>query len=120
MAVRQQIVMETMATRERAEALLRSLLDYKQRSEKSLLRRGRAEPPSRSDGSTQRGSTQRDSGQRGASERGSTPDAPVPRTALDSAISSTQRMIEALNRVIAQTNRDLTDEDLEMLEEIGS
>ncbi|MBX3377992.1 MAG: hypothetical protein KF678_13430 [Phycisphaeraceae bacterium] len=115
MAVRQQIVMETMATRERAEALLRSLLDYKQRSEKSLLRRGRGEPPSRSDGSTQNGSTQR-----GSSERGSTQDAPMPRTALDSAISSTQRMIEALNRVIAQTNRDMTDEDLEMLEEIGS
>ena len=44
---------------------------------------------------------------------------PVPKTALDSAIASTQRMIEALNRVITQTNRDMTEDDLEMLEEIG-
>jgi len=89
MAARRQIVSETTATRERAEALLRSLLDYKQRSEKSLPRK-KASPVEAS------------------------------KTALDSAIASTQRMIEALNRVIVQTNRDLTDEDLEMLEEVGS
>lgn len=91
MAARRQIVMETTATRDRAEELLRSLLDYKQRSEKSLGRK----PPKLPALSTS-----------------------VPKTALDSAISSTQRMIEALNRVIAQTNRDLSDADLEMLEEI--
>jgi hypothetical protein len=79
---RQQIVLETTATRDRAEALLRSLLDYKLRSEKNLLRK---------------------SG----------------RSALDSAIASTQRMVEALNRVIQQTNRELTDEDLELLDELG-
>ena len=108
MAARQQIVMETTATRDRAEALLRSLLDYKQRSEKSLLRRGATgKKPPRSVGSTQ--ATAQDLTQ------GTTP-----RTALDSAISSTQKMIEALNRVIVQTNRDMTDEDLEMLEEVGS
>lgn len=115
MAARQQIVMETTATRDRAEALLRSLLDYKQRSEKSLLRRGATgKKPPRSVGST-KGSTQE-------TTHGSTQDSQgtTPRTALDSAISSTQKMIEALNRVIVQTNRDMTDEDLEMLEEIGS
>lgn len=81
---RQQIVLETTATRDRAEALLRSLLDYKLRSEKNLLRRS---GPGKS--------------------------------ALDNAIASTQRMVEALNRVIQQTNRELTDEDLAMIEEIG-
>ena len=96
MAARRQIVMETTATRDRAEALLRSLLDYKQRSEKSLPRKiSPSVPPAMTPGPTQR-------------------------TALDNAISSTQRMIEALNRVIAQTHRDLSDEDLEMLEEIGA
>jgi hypothetical protein len=90
MAARKQIVLETTATRERAEALLRSLLDYKLRSEKSLPRKASRPAPS-----------------------------PVPKTALDSAIASTQRMIEALNRVITQTNRDMTEDDLEMLEEIG-
>jgi hypothetical protein len=99
MAVRRQIVLETTATRDRAEALLRSLLDYKQRSEKSLPRKLKPVPTSSG------GLPVQDAG---------------PKTALDSAIASTQRMIEALNRVIVQTNRDLTDEDLEMLEEIGS
>lgn len=91
MAVRRQIVLETTATRDRAEALLRSLLEYKQRSEKSLPRKAMPPPP-----------------------------ALRPKTALDSAIASTQRMIEALNRVIMQTNRDLSEEDLEMLEEMGA
>ncbi len=83
----QQIVLETTATRDRAEALLRSLLDYKVRSEKNLLALRKPVPGARS--------------------------------ALDSAIASTQRMVEALNRVIQQTNRDLSDDDLAMIEEIG-
>jgi hypothetical protein len=99
MAARRQIVLETTATRDRAEALLRSLLDYKHRSEKSLPRKVKPVVAARGEGT--------------APHVG-------PKTALDSAIASTQRMIEALNRVILQTNRDLTDEDLEMLEEIQS
>lgn len=85
-APRQQIVLETTATRDRAEALLRSLLDYKLRSEKNLAALRKA----------------------GAGK-----------SALDSAIASTQRMVEALNRVIQQTNRELSDEDLTVLDEIG-
>lgn len=79
----QQIFLETTATRDRAEALLRSLLDYKQRSEKNLAA---LKKPGRS--------------------------------AIDSAIASTQQMVEALNRVISQTNRDLSDEDLDLLDQI--
>ena len=83
---RQQIVLETTATRDCAEALLRSLLDYKQRSEKNLAALRKPGPG---------------------------------KTALDSAIASTPRMVEALNRVISQTNRDLSDEDLDVLSELG-
>jgi hypothetical protein len=86
---RQQILVETTSTRDKAEALLRTLLDHKAQSEKNLadLRQ---------------------------------PDAfktVTGRSALDNAIASTQRMVEALNRVISQTKRELTDEDLEVLDE---
>jgi hypothetical protein len=89
---RQQILLETTSTRDKAEALLRTLLDHKAQSEKNLadLRQ---------------------------------PDAfktVTGRSALDNAIASTQRMVEALNRVISQTKRELTDEDLEVLDEKAS
>jgi hypothetical protein len=89
MSQRQQIVLETIATRDRAEALLRSLLDCKAQSERNLadLRQ---------------------------------PDifkSVTGRSALDNAIASTQRMVEALNRVVSQAKKDLTDEDMAVLDE---
>lgn len=91
MSKRQQILLETTATRDRAEALLRSLLDYKSQSEKNLTDLKQPDAFKTVTG----------------------------RSALDNAIASTQRMIEALNRVIAQSKRDLTDEDMALLDEPG-
>ena len=78
-SIQNQVLLETTATRDRAEALLRSLLDFKSQSERNLadLRQ---------------------------------PDAfknVTGRSSLDNAIASTQRMIEALNRVIAQSKKEL-------------
>jgi hypothetical protein len=78
MSIQNQVLLETTATRDRAEALLRTLLDYKAQSEKNLsdLRQ---------------------------------PDAfknVTGRSSLDNAIATTQRMIEALNRVISQTKKE--------------
>ena len=86
---RQQILSETTATRDRAEALLRTLLDYKSQSEKNLADLKQSDVFKTVTG----------------------------RSALDNAIASTQRMIEALNRVLSQTSKDLTDEDMAVLDE---
>ncbi len=89
MGKRQQILLETTSTRDRAEALLRTLLDYKAQSERNLAEIKQADVFKSVTG----------------------------RSALDNAIASTQRMVEALNRVIAQTNKNLTDEDMAVLDE---
>ena len=85
---RQQILLETTATRDRAEALLRTLLDYKTQSERNLAELKQPDIFKSVTG----------------------------RSALDNAIASTQRMIEALNRVLSQS-KDLTDEDMAVLDE---
>jgi hypothetical protein len=89
MSKRQQILLETTSTRDRAEALLRTLLDYKTQSERNLAEIKQPDVFKSVTG----------------------------RSALDNAIASTQRMVEALNRVIAQTSKDLTDEDMAVLDE---
>ena len=89
MGKRQQILLETTTTRDRAEALLRTLVDYKSQSERNLAEIKQPDVFKSVTG----------------------------RSALDNAIASTQRMVEALNRVIAQTNKDLTDEDMAVLDE---
>ena len=86
---RQQILLETTATRDRAEALLRTLLDYKAQSERNLAEIKQSDVFKSVTG----------------------------RSALDNAIASTQRMVEALNRVLSQTSKDLTDEDMAVLDE---
>jgi hypothetical protein len=86
---RQQILLETTATRDKAEALLRTLLDHKAQSERNLADLKQADVFKTVTG----------------------------RSALDNAIASTQRMVEALNRVIFQTKRDLSEEDLAVLDE---
>jgi hypothetical protein len=86
---RQQILTDTTASRDKAEALLRTLLDWKSQSEKNLAELKQPDVFKSVTG----------------------------RSSLDNAIASTQRMIEALNRVIAQTARDLTDEDMAVLDD---
>ena len=85
---RQQILLETTATCDRAEALLRTLLDYKSQSERNLADLKQTDIFKSVTG----------------------------RSALDNAIASTQRMIEALNRVLSQS-KELTDEDMAVLDE---
>ena len=73
-----QVLTETTATRDRAEALLRALLDYKSQSEKNLADLRQADAFKTVTG----------------------------RSSLDNAIASTQRMIEALDRVIDQAKKE--------------
>ncbi|MBX3364927.1 MAG: hypothetical protein KF866_09195 [Phycisphaeraceae bacterium] len=87
MTERQRILLETTAARDKAEALLRGLLDAKARSEKHLAESGQTDPLKKVTG----------------------------RSAMDNAIASTQRMIDSLNRALAQLKRNLTDEDFEIL-----
>jgi hypothetical protein len=87
---RQQILLETTATRDRAEALLRTLLDYKSQSERNLADLKQPDIFKSVTG----------------------------RSALDNAIASTQRMVEALNRVLTQS-KDLSEQDLAVLDEQG-
>lgn len=86
---RQQILSETTSTRERAEELLRTLLDCKAQSERNLADLKQTDAFKSVTG----------------------------RSALDNAIASTQRMVEALDRVIQQTRKTLSEEDLAVLEE---
>lgn len=91
MSKRHQILLETTATRDRAEALLRTLMDCKAQSERNLSELKQSDTFKSVTG----------------------------RSALDNAIASTQRMIDSLNRVIGHARRDLTPEDLAIMEELS-
>jgi hypothetical protein len=78
-SIQNQVLLETTATRDRAEVLLRSLLDFKSQSERNLSELRQPDAFKNVTG----------------------------RSSLDNAIASTQRMIEALNRVIAQSKKEL-------------
>ena len=86
---RQQILHETTSTREKAETLLRTLLECKAQSERNLADLKQTDAFKSVTG----------------------------RSALDNAIASTQRMVEALDRVIVQTRKTLSEEDLAVLDE---
>lgn len=89
MTERERILARTTAERDKAAALLRELLDARAASERL-----------------------------GAETK--TPDLMkqvTGKSALDNAIASTQRMIESFNRTIDQFRRELTDEDLALIEE---
>lgn len=88
---RQRIILETTTARDQAEALLRSLLDAKDVSERRL---GELHQPDALKLVTGRSS-------------------------IDRAIGSTQRMIESLNRAINDLKKDLSDEDVELMEGEG-
>ncbi|MCB9845720.1 MAG: hypothetical protein H6811_07020 [Phycisphaeraceae bacterium] len=90
MTERQRILIDTTIARDKAQTLLRGLLDAKARSEKHL----------------------RDSRQIDAMKT------VTGRSSMDNAIASTQRMVEALNRAIDQAKRDLSEEDLALLDDV--
>lgn len=87
MTDKQRILLETRSRRDEAEALLRSLLDAKESSERNLAELHQSDVMKRVTG----------------------------KSSIDRAIASTQRLIESFNRVLDDLKRNLTDEDLEML-----
>lgn len=89
MTERQRILQETSVVREKAETLLRGLIEAKLTSERQLT-----------------GSAHRDRMK-----------ALTGRSSMDNAIDSTRRMIDSLDRTLNQLKRDLRDEDLALMEE---
>lgn len=87
MSERQRILHETAAVRDQAEAMLRGLLEAKAQSEKRLAEMRQGDVLKQVTG----------------------------RSAMDNAIASAQRMIDSLNRVLADLKKDLSDEDLALL-----
>lgn len=87
---RQQILVETIAARERAESLLRGLLRARTTSERHLAALRRTDVLKQVTGSS----------------------------SLENAINSTRRMIDALDRAIASFERDLDPQDLVLLDEL--
>jgi len=91
MSQRQRILVETTAARDKAEALLEGLLDARRRSEANLRELRRDDALKAVTGAS----------------------------AMDNAIASTKRMVDTLTRAIDEVRRDLTDEDLALLNEIS-
>ncbi len=85
MTERQRMLMETAAVRDKAEALLRSLLDAKAKSEAYLAELRQPDKVRQVTG----------------------------RSSMDNAIASTQRMIETLNRQLEGLKRGVSEEDLQ-------
>lgn len=88
MTERQRILQETGVVREKAEALLRGLMEAKSTSERHLS-----------------AVHERD---RMKSLTG--------RSSMDNAIASTRRMIDSLDRTLGQLKRDLSDDDLALMQ----
>lgn len=87
---RQKILLETTTAREKAEALLRRLLESKAQSERHLAELKQPD----------------------------TFKAVTGRSAMDNAIASTRRIIETLDRAVQQIKKDLTEEDLAAIDEM--
>ncbi|HRQ73902.1 MAG TPA: hypothetical protein PLU35_12830 [Phycisphaerales bacterium] len=88
MTERHQVLIETTAARDKAEALLRGLQEARARSERHL----------------------REIGQTDALK------AVTGQSSIENAIASTQRMIDTLNRSLLQLKQGLTDEDLALID----
>jgi hypothetical protein len=86
MNTRHRILREHSAAREKAEALLRGLLDARASSRRAM----------------------------GDAAR---PDGPAVSRGLESAIASTRRLVETYTRTLEALHRDLSDEDLQLLDE---
>jgi hypothetical protein len=89
MTERQRILMQFNAAREKAESLLRGLLEAKSKSERNLAE------------TKQRDFVKQVTG----------------RSSMDNAIASTQRMIETLTRNINEIRQELSEEDVALLAE---
>ncbi len=89
---RQKILLESTVARDTAETLLQRLLGAKAESEKRLIELRQVDALKKVTG----------------------------RSAMDNAIISTQRMIETLNRSIAQLGRELPEEDVALFAETAS
>ncbi|MCK4872883.1 MAG: hypothetical protein KAS72_09175 [Phycisphaerales bacterium] len=89
---RQLILLETNAARDKAEALLHGLMQAKEEAERQLAEHEQRDPIKVVTG----------------------------RSSIDSAISTTKRMIQTLNRRMAEARRDLLDEDMAILDEMSS
>ena len=92
MTERQRIMLETNALRDKAEALLKGLVDAKSVTEREMARLNRSDPMRLVTG----------------------------KTSIDDGISSIKRMIETLNRSLAQARRDLDDDDIALLDELDA
>ncbi len=89
MTARQRILTDITAARDQAEVLLRGLLDAKAQSERRLAELRQPDALKAVTG----------------------------RSAMDNGIAAVQRMIETLNRVTSDLKRDLSEQDLALLEE---
>lgn len=87
-ADRQKVLQETTVVREKAESLLRGLLEAKMTSERYLTTGCTVDPMKKLTG----------------------------RSSMDNAIASTRRMIESLDRTLLELKHDLSDEDIELLQ----
>ncbi|MDX2148758.1 MAG: hypothetical protein SFZ23_14690 [Planctomycetota bacterium] len=85
---RHEILLQTARERDKAEALLRELIEAKARSEQHLIETRQVDPVKKLTG----------------------------RSSIDNAIASTKRMIETLNRHMDEFRRELSDDDAAMLE----
>jgi hypothetical protein len=83
MTERQKILLETTVAKDKADALLKVLVEAKQRSEEHMRELGQHDTFKRVTG----------------------------RSSLDNAIASTRRMVETLRRTEAQLQRDLCEAD---------
>jgi hypothetical protein len=89
---KQRILLETTAARDKAEALLRGLMDAKATSERHLEQIKQPDAMKLVTG----------------------------KSAMDNAIASTQRMLESLNRALTDLHEGLDEQDLDLLRANGS
>jgi hypothetical protein len=89
MTERQRILIQTATDRDKVEALLRELIDAKATSERNMAQIKQPDFLKQVTG----------------------------KSSLDNAIANTQRMVETLNRTLEQFKRELSDEDLALLDE---
>jgi hypothetical protein len=90
MTDRQMILLQTNAARDKAEALLRGLMQAKEEAERRLAEHDQRDPMAVVTG----------------------------RSSLEQAIDATRKMIQTLNRRLAEARRDLHDADMAILDEL--
>lgn len=86
---RQRILLETATVRDRAEALLKGLLETRKTFERHTPVTSKPDALKKVTG----------------------------RSSIDNAVASTQRMVEALNRTLGALRHELNDEDLALIED---